>query len=117
MKFDPTLDSYISTKPNAEYVNTFLGICDLGPFKVWEFLEEQTNALFKVLPKEDLIQKSLGTMLSSNPFPHNPIRAVSFMHLLEGSIDENGFILTLVPMDKLDFIGWLDKVLSLQIVD
>jgi hypothetical protein len=117
LKFDPTLDLFSSTKSNAEYVNTFLGICDLRLFKVWEFLEEHANALFKVLPKEDLIQKSLGTMLSSNPFPYNPIRALSFMHLLEGSIDKDGFILKLVPIDNPYFIGWLDKVSSLQIVD
>lgn len=117
LKFDPTLDLFSSTKPNAEYVNTFLGICDLHPFKICDFMQEQANALFKVIPKEDLIEKSLGTMLPSNPFPHNQIRAVSFMHLLEGSIDKGGFILKLVPIDNLNFIGWLNKVSSLQIVD
>jgi hypothetical protein len=119
LKLVPALDLIHNTKSNAEYVNTFLGICDLRPFKVCDFLETQANALFKVLPKEDLIKKSLGTQLSSNPFQHPKIRALSFLHLLEGSnpLDKDGFILKLVPIDNPYLIGWLDKVSSLQIID
>lgn len=119
LKLDPALDLIHSTKPNAEYVNTFLGICDLRPFKVCEFLETHANAFFKVLPKEDLIEQSLETKLTSNPFQHKKVRALSFLHMLEGSnpLDKDGFILKLVPIDNPYLIRWLDKVSSLQIVD
>lgn len=118
LKLDPALDLIHNTKSNAEYVNTFLVICDLRPFKVCEFLETHANALFKVLPKKDLIQKSLETKLRSNPFQHKKIRTLSFLHMLKGSkpLNKDGFILKLVPMDNLYLIGWLDKVSSLQIV-
>lgn len=73
LKLDPALDLIHNTKSNAEYVNTFLVICDLRPFKVCEFLETHADALFKVLPKKDLIQKSLETKLRSNPFQHKKL--------------------------------------------